>query len=109
MPLPEKVQAARKKQQKERLKMKGKPGYGEYFAKLPQQQMAAAENEKIVKAKGAIAAALEEVQLAEVTGIDLAGKQNELAVVTLVHSNLVDAKEARRRKPLLTAAGSAST
>lgn len=109
MSLPKKVQEARKKQQRERLKQKGKAGYGEYFANMPQQKLAAQENDKIVKAKADAVEAGEAMMLAEVTGEGLAAAEHDLAVANLVHAKLVQAKADRRAKPLLTAAGGAST
>lgn len=109
MSISEKLQAARKQAQKARLKKKGDDDYPEFYAKQPLQQVKAAENEEIRKARQDVGNAGENLKLAEVTGKGLKDAQEALPVARLVLYNLLEAKRQKKHPGArLTSAGGES-
>jgi hypothetical protein len=109
MAISEKLQAARKQAQKARLKKKGKPGYAEFYASQPLQQVKAEENEAIRKAKSDQRNAIEDLKLAEVTGNGLKKAREQIQVTRLIVQQLVAQKAANKHPGVsLTAAGGGS-
>lgn len=92
----ERVQAARKAAQKKRLAMKGKKDYPEFYANQPLQKVKAAQNEEIRAAKAAYVDAVEDLQVAQITGEGLETAQEMVAVTGLVAQNLEAAKNSRQ-------------
>lgn len=104
-----KLQAARKQAQKARLKKKGDDDYPEFYAKQPLQQVKAAENEEIRKARQDVGNAAEDLKLAEVTGEGLKDAQEALPVARMVLYNLLEAKRQKKHPGVrLTSAGGES-
>lgn len=109
MAISAKLQAARKQAQKARLKKKGDDDYPEFYANQPLQQVRAAENEEIRKAREEVTNAEEDLALAQVTGEGLKDAQEALPVARMVLYNLLEAKR-RSKHPgaKLTSAGGQS-
>jgi len=80
----EKVRAARKKMQEDRLAKKGDPNYAEFYASQPLQRVKAAKNDEMKAARKALRDATENLQVAEVTGEGLQAAQEAQAVAALV-------------------------
>lgn len=109
MAISAKLQAARKQAQKARLKKKGDDDYPEFYANQPLQQVKAAENEEIRKARQDVGNAEDDLRLAEVTGEGLKDAQEALPVARMVLYNLLEAKRQKKHPgSRLTSAGGES-
>lgn len=98
----EKVRAARKKGQLERIKLKKKAKgneYAEYFAKLPKQVVKAKVTARITNAKHARADALEALQIAQEDGEGLLAAEEAFQIATLTIAKL---EESLRYKASMT-------
>lgn len=114
--LSERVQAARKKAQNERIAAKTKKGYVDttnkdgtikalgFFASQQQQKTFAAKNEAIRKARIDHVLAVEDLAIAEIDGGDLNEAKEAVGITALIVQNLVESKQSQRG-PALTAAG----
>ena len=96
MAISAKLQAARKQAQKARLKKKGDADYPVFYANQPLQKVKAEENEKIRKARSDHTNAIEDLQLAEVTGKGLTKAREQVQVTKLVVHQLVAQKAANK-------------
>ncbi len=84
MPNSPAVQAARKKQQLERLKLKGKKEYLTFFAAQPSEVERAAQNATYRGNLSALRVARDALDVAMIDGVDLAQAKKTLAIATLV-------------------------
>ena len=109
MAISAKLQAARKQNQKARLKKKGDDDYPEFYANQPLQQVKAAENEKIRKAREDVKNAVEDLALAEETGEGLKEAQEGLPVARMVLYNLQEAKRAKKHPGVRLTASAGDT
>lgn len=98
----EKVRAARKKGQLERIKLKKKAKgneYAEYFAALPKQVAKAKITALITDAKNELTDAIEALQIAEETGEGLLAAEESVQVAVLT---IAKGEESLRYKGAMT-------
>jgi hypothetical protein len=101
------VQKARKAAHKKRLaeKKANLKGYPEFYANQPLQKVRAAKNEEIRSANANYVVAVEDLQVAQITGEGLEAAQEAVAVSGLIVQNLEQAKRERPGVRLTNAGG----
>jgi hypothetical protein len=100
----EKVRSARKDMQEKRLALKGSDDYATFYANQPLQKVKAAKNEEMKSARTALRDAIDNLQVAEITGEGLKAAQEAHAIAALVVHKL-DARDNARSGSQLSAAG----
>jgi len=78
------VQKARKKMQLDRLAMKGKRGYAEYYANMPYQKERARQNAVLRGNKQTLKDAIEALEIATITGEGLQAAKEAHAIAVRV-------------------------
>ncbi len=90
----ERVRAARKSQQLDRLAAKENDpeNYAAYYANMPSQRVAREKNDQIRGARQDLRDAIEDLRVSEIDGVNLLGAQEAATVAALVVEKLIAAK-----------------